>query len=280
MKILLLGGYGMLGTDLRAEFARRGWEVVAPTLEDVDITDPVQVAGCAESAGDWVVNAAAYTAVDKAESEPDSAMMINGLAVGYLGPMAGMAGAKFLHISTDFVFDGSKTEPYDEEDPTNPLGEYGRSKLVGEEQALGHAGVVVRTAWLYGPNGPSFPRTMIRVAREGKPLRVVADQKGCPTYTADLARVIADLIAKDAYPGIYHAVGPEAMTWHEFAVRTLHAAEIEHEVAPISTAEYPTPARRPSYSVLSTAKIAQMGIAPMRPVDEALAEFVARLANV
>jgi dTDP-4-dehydrorhamnose reductase len=277
MKILLIGGYGMLGSDLREEFVRRGWEVVAPTLEEVDITDPIQVAGCAEVAGDWVVNAAAYTAVDKAESEPDEAMMVNGLAVGYLGQMAAMAGSKFLHISTDFVFDGTKTEPYTEDDATNPLGEYGRSKLVGEEQALSHAGVVVRTAWLFGPNGGSFPRTMIRVAREGKPLRVVADQTGCPTYTRDLSRVIADLIAKDAYPGVYHAVGPDTMTWHQFAVRTLEAADIDYEVAPISTADYPTPAKRPAYSVLSTAKIAAMGIAPMRSTDEALAEFVSRL---
>lgn len=277
MKILLIGGYGMLGSDLREEFVRRGWEVVAPTLEEIDITDPIQVAGCAEVAGDWVVNAAAYTAVDKAESEPDEAMMANGLAVGYLGQMAAMAGSKFLHISTDFVFDGTKSEPYTEDDATNPLGEYGRSKLVGEEQALSHAGVVVRTAWLFGPNGGSFPRTMIRVAREGKPLRVVADQTGCPTYTRDLARVIADLIAKDAYPGVYHAVGPDTMTWHQFAVRTLEAAGIDYEVAPISTADYPTPAKRPAYSVLSTAKIAAMGIAPMRPTDEALAEFVSRL---
>lgn len=277
MKILLIGGYGMLGSDLREEFVRRGWEVVAPTLEEVDITDPIQVAGCAEVAGDWVVNAAAYTAVDKAESEPDEAMMVNGLAVGYLGQMAAMAGSKFLHISTDFVFDGTKTEPYTEDDATNPLGEYGRSKLVGEEQALSHAGVVVRTAWLFGPNGGSFPRTMIRVAREGKPLRVVADQTGCPTYTRDLSRVIADLIAKDAYPGVYHAVGPDTMSWHQFAVRTLEAAGIDYEVAPISTADYPTPAKRPAYSVLSTAKIEAMGIASMRRIDEALAEFVSRL---
>lgn len=277
MKILLIGGYGMLGTDLREEFVRRGWDVVAPTLDEVDITDPVQVAACAEMAGDWVVNAAAYTAVDKAESEPDTAMMVNGLSVGYLGQMTAMAGAKFLHVSTDFVFDGSKTEPYTEDDPTNPLGEYGRSKLIGEEQALSHAGIVVRTAWLFGPNGGSFPRTMIRVAREGKPLRVVADQTGCPTYTRDLARVIADLIAKDAYPGVYHAVGPDTMTWHEFAVRTLQAAGIDGNVTPISTADYPTPAKRPAYSVLSTAKIEALGIAPMRPLDEALADFVSRL---
>lgn len=280
MRILLFGGYGMLGTDLRAEFERRGWEVVAPTLEEVDITDPIQVAGCADSGADWVVNAAAYTAVDRAESEPDEALKVNGLAVGYLGQMAAMAGSKFLHISTDFVFDGGKAEPYEEDDPTNPLGEYGRSKLLGEEQALAHSGVVVRTAWLFGPNGGSFPKTMLRVAREGKPLRVVADQTGCPTYTADLARVIADLIEKDAYPGIYHAVGADAMTWHEFAVRTLRTAGIEYEVTPIPTIDYPTPARRPAYSVLSTKKVEALGISKMRPIDEALAEFVSRLPNV
>lgn len=270
----------MLGTDLRSEFARRGWEVVAPSSSEVDITDPVQVAGCAETGADWVVNTAAYTAVDKAESESDAALLLNGMAVGYLGQLCGLTGMKLLHVSTDFVFDGEKQEPYTEEDAVNPLGVYGRSKLEGEERALAATGVVVRTSWLFGPNGNSFPRTMLRAAAAGKTLRVVADQFGKPTYTADLARVIADLIAKDAYPGIYHAAGPEVMTWHEFAVMTLAAGGFDVDIEPIRTSDWPTPARRPAYSALDTSKIEAVGIAPMRPIAEALAELRSRLADV
>lgn len=280
MKILLFGGGGMLGTDLREEFARRDWEVVAPSSSEVDITDPIQVAGCAEVGADWVVNAAAYTAVDKAESDTDSALLLNGVAVGYLGQLCGLTAMKLLQVSTDFVFDGSSSAPYTEDDAVNPLGAYGRSKLEGEDRALAATGVVVRTSWLFGPNGNSFPRTMLRAAAAGKTLRVVADQFGKPTYTRDLARVIADLIAKDAYPGIYHAAGPDAMTWHEFAVMTLNAGGFNVDIEPIRTADWPTPAKRPAYSVLDTGKIESLGIAPMRPISEALAEFVQRLANV
>lgn len=270
----------MLGTDLREEFARRDWEVVAPSSSEVDITDPIQVAGCAEVGADWVVNAAAYTAVDKAESDTDSALLLNGVAVGYLGQLCGLTAMKLLQVSTDFVFDGSSSAPYTEDDAVNPLGAYGRSKLEGEDRALAATGVVVRTSWLFGPNGNSFPRTMLRAAAAGKTLRVVADQFGKPTYTRDLARVIADLIAKDAYPGIYHAAGPDAMTWHEFAVMTLNAGGFNVDIEPIRTADWPTPAKRPAYSVLDTGKIESLGIAPMRPISEALAEFVQRLANV
>ncbi len=280
MKILLFGGGGMLGTDLREEFARRDWEVVAPSSSEVDITDPIQVAGCAEVGADWVVNAAAYTAVDKAESDTDSALLLNGVAVGYLGQLCGLTAMKLLQVSTDFVFDGSSSAPYTEDDAVNPLGAYGRSKLEGEDRALAATGVVVRTSWLFGPNGNSFPRTMLRAAAAGKTLRVVSDQFGKPTYTRDLGRVIADLIAKDAYPGIYHAAGPDAMTWHEFAVMTLNAGGFNVDIEPIRTDDWPTPAKRPAYSVLDTGKIESLGIAPMRPISEALAEFVQRLANV
>lgn len=269
----------MLGSDLVTEFQSRGWEVVAPTLPEVDITDPIQIAGCAEGDFSWVVNAAAYTAVDKAETEPDEAMRVNGLAVGYLGQMAQLASAKFLQISTDFVFDGNQTKPYTEEDRVNPLGVYAQTKCFGEEQALANGAVVVRTAWLFGPNGGSFPRTMIRAARAGKSLRVVADQVGSPTYTADLARTIADLMARDPYPGIYHAAGPDAMSWHEFAQFALTAAGIDAHIEPIRTEDWPTPARRPAYSVLDCSKLASLGIAPMRSINEALSEFVSRLPD-
>ncbi len=273
----------MLGTDLVSELGRRGHEVEATLPEDLDITEPTSMARIASGElghFGWIVNCAAYTAVDKAETEAREATEINTIGAGYVASAAKANGAKLIHIGTDFVFDGSATEPYAEDAPTNPLGVYGRTKRDGEEAVLqNHSNaLVVRTAWLYGPNGNSFPRTMIRAFLAGKKLRVVADQVGCPTYTADLARVLVDLAEKNAFPGIYHAVGPEAMSWHEFAERSIMAwTQRPCEVEPIRTEDWPTPAARPKYSVLGMAKLETLGVATMRPVDEALAEFCGRL---
>ncbi|HWA83683.1 MAG TPA: dTDP-4-dehydrorhamnose reductase [Fimbriimonadaceae bacterium] len=287
-KFLVVGADGMLGTDLAAELRSRGHEVATPSLDQLDIADPESVVRIGELGGfDWVVNCAAYTAVDKAETETREATEVNHLGAGYLAGAVRSVGAKLIHVSTDFVFDGKAAEPYREDAPTHPLGVYGRTKRDGEEAVLANNAnaLIVRTAWLYGPNGNSFPRTIIRAHRAGKALRVVADQTGCPTYTADLARVLVDLAERNAFPGIYHAVGPEAMTWHEFAGRAVRTWQRTHgepegvEIEPIKTEDWPTPAARPKYSVLSTAKIAELGIAPMRPVDEALNEFCLRLAS-
>jgi len=281
----------MLGTDLVAGAQARGHETLAPPLpEDLDITDPTAMArlGSGEFGQfDWVINCAAYTAVDKAETEVREATEINAIGPGYLAEAVKGIGGKLLHIGTDFVFDGTASDPYPEDAPTNPLGVYGRTKRDGEEAVLqaNPNALVVRTAWLYGPNGNSFPRTMIRAFLAGKRLRVVADQTGCPTYTADLSRVLVDLVEKNAFPGIYHAVGPEAMTWHEFAARAIQAWQNLNAatpqgspvIEPIPTEDWPTPAVRPKYSVLGMVKLDQLGIAPMRPVDEALTEFCGRL---
>ncbi len=289
MLVLVVGAKGMLGTDVVEELIRRGHEVCQPGREELDIAEPMhmaRLAACGFGKPEWVINCAAYTAVDKAESEPREAAEANALGPGYLSRATAALGAKLIHISTDFVFDGTATEPYAEDAPTNPLGVYGRTKRDGEEAVL--AGnpnaLVVRTAWLYGPNGNSFPRTMIRAFLAGKQLRVVADQTGCPTYTADLARDIGDLIEKNAFPGIYHAVGPEAMTWHEFALRAIRAWQRTHghleavEIQPIATEDYPTPAARPKYSVLTTGRLDAAGVHRMRSVDAALEEFCVRLA--
>jgi dTDP-4-dehydrorhamnose reductase len=285
MNVLVLGSRGMLGTDLFAELERRGHIVTGVDLPEFDITDPM---ACARLAGgelgqfDWVINCAAYTAVDKAETEVRLATEVNALAPGYIATAVQGIGAKLIHISTDFVFDGESIDPYTEDMQTNPLGVYGRTKRDGEEAVLSNNpnAIVVRTAWLYGPNGPSFPRTMIRAFVAGKQLRVVSDQVGCPTYTADLARVIIDLIEKNAFPGIYHAVGPEAMSWYEFTLHTLEAWGAGRIVVePIKTEDWPTPAVRPKYSVLSTKKLEALGIARMRPVREALEEFCAHLGT-
>jgi dTDP-4-dehydrorhamnose reductase len=288
MNVIVVGARGMLGTDLVAELVRREHTVTALDVQEIDITDPMSIAKLASGEfgeADWVINCAAYTAVDKAETETRQATEINTLGPGYLASSVQGIGARLIHISTDFVFDGTATEPYSEEMPTNPLGVYGRTKRDGEDAVLSNNGnaIIVRTAWLYGPNGGSFPRTMIRAYLAGRELKVVADQVGCPTYTADLARVIVDLAEKNAFPGIYHAVGLDAMNWHEFALRAiqtwnrLHDNNSEVAIAPLRSEDWPTPAARPKYSVLSTEKLRGLGIEPMRSVEEALADFCARL---
>jgi len=292
MKAIVLGDKGMLGTDLVIELVSRGHEVVGLDLPDFDIAKPEDcariVSGEFDEKLDVVFNCAAYTAVDKAEIERDAAFMVNGLGPGYLAQSCAMAGLRLVHIGTDFVFDGLKSEPYTEDDVTNPLGVYGESKLQGEKAVLALGGTVVRTAWLFGPNGASFPRTMIRAWLAEKPLSVVSDQIGSPTYTGELARVLVDVAEKNPPSGLYHAAGPEAMTWHEFATRaiTLYRDEIlkgdqEVEIAAIQTSDWPTPARRPTYSVLSFDKLAEQDIARMPPVQDSLKEFVNRLpANI
>jgi dTDP-4-dehydrorhamnose reductase len=281
--MLVTGARGMLGTDLRAVAESQGWQVLAPTRTELDITDPVACARIA--AGEfgkpqWVVNCAAYTAVDLAESHLQEAVELNTLAPAYLSNVAGLIGARFLHLSTDFVFAGTEPRELTEDDPTAPLGVYGRSKRDGEAGVLEThpAAVVVRTAWLFGPHGNCFPRTMIRLHLANRPLRVVADQHGNPTYTVDLAHTLLHLIGKEPPGGIYHAAGPETTTWHDFAERAIEAwTGVRPAIEPISTEDYPTPAKRPKHSALATQKLRSMGIPEMRPLNEALADFCLRL---
>jgi dTDP-4-dehydrorhamnose reductase len=291
LNVLVVGASGMLGSDLVSELQGRGHEVAGPSSRELDITDPTSVARLA--AGEfgefeWLINCAAYTAVDRAEAEVDQAIALNALAPGYLARACALSGKKLLHVSTDFVFDGEAGEPYTEEAPTNPLGVYGRTKRQGEEAVLATGPFLVcRTAWLYGPRGHCFPKTMIKAWIAEKPLRVVSDQFGNPTFTGDLARVLGDLVERDPFPGIYHTAGPEVLDWREFAVRTLEAyQEVTQQtldrnprelVSAIATADWPTPAKRPPFSALSFEKAAALGVAPMRPVHDALRDFVRRL---
>ncbi len=287
MKILVIGGSGMLGSDLCEDLRARGHEVQAPSSTDFDITDPDTSARLALSRGsyDWCLNCAAYTAVDKAETEIRTATELNAFGPGYLAGACSVAAIKLLHLSTDFVFDGRTAAPYTEDDETSPLGVYGRTKRDGELAVLSsHSNsLIVRTSWLYGLNGRCFPKTMIAAWEGGKTLRVVSDQTGCPTYTVDLARTVTDLVERNAYPGIYHACGPTVTNWHAFAVSAVATWKDKTgdsrpiEIEPIPTGAYPTPATRPHYSVLNTAKVRDLGIAPMRPLADALKEFAARL---
>ena len=278
----------MLGSELVSELNGRGHGVEAPTRDEINIADPVSVASLASREFDWCFNCAAYTAVDQAEYEPDGAIAANALGPSYLARVCHMAGARLMHLSTDFVFDGSSEEPYTEEQPTNPLGVYARSKRDGEEAVLGSNpdAIVVRTAWLYGANGRCFPKTMIAAWLAGKRLRVVSDQVGSPTYAADLAVELALIAESGLAGGVYHAAGPDIMSWHDLAMLAIETYRDEVlrearqvDIEAISTADWPTPARRPLFSALSSQKLAFAGIGPMRSTKEAMLEFVHRIGK-
>ncbi len=254
MKVLIVGGKGQLGRGLAAT-APADAEIVCHDIDTLDITDKAAVESVvADVKPGLVLNAAAYTAVDKSETDEDAAFAVNATAVGILADAARGAGARFVHVSTDFVFDGASGSPYKPDAPTNPLGVYGRTKLAGEKLA-GPDALIVRTAWVYAPTGGNFVRTMLRLMGEKPEVRVVADQIGTPTYAPGLARALW-MLAKQGLTGIHHFTDAGAASWYDFAVAIQEeglAAGLLHKavpVIPITTAEFPTPAPRPSYSVL------------------------------
>jgi len=254
----------MLGTELAELLASRGIGYVG-TDRELDIRDPAALEAFARGRGiGWIVNCAAYTAVDKAEDEEELARSLNAAGPGNLGRLAAAIGASALHFSTDYVFDGSGSRPYREEDPLSPLGAYGRTKAEGEEllRAACPSSVILRTAWLYGRHGPNFVRTMLRLMGERERVGVVADQRGSPTWAADLAlAALAVLSAPAPRFGTYHFTDAGEATWHEFALeierlgRACGILARPCEVAPLTSAEYPAKTRRPAYSVLAKEKI-------------------------
>lgn len=250
----------MAGTDLHAELANRGEQVTALSRTDLDITDSRAVNACIEEhAPSVIVNCAAYTKVDQAESEESAANAINGSSVELLAAAANRAGALLVQISTDFVFDGSKTSPYEDTDQTNPLSAYGRSKLLGEIAAT-HAErhLIVRTSWLFGVHGANFVEAIRNQVRKGNPLRVVSDQRGKPTYTPHLANAIIRLAVADTR-GVMHYADDDECSWFDFA----SAIAGDYPVTPVSSDEFPRPAKRPAYSVLSTERYQRVtGVAP------------------
>ncbi|OOC13809.1 dTDP-4-dehydrorhamnose reductase [Dickeya dadantii] len=270
MKVLLTGANGQLGRCFQDRLPD-GWSVLATDTDSLDITDEAQVQATVKSwQPDAIVNAAAYTAVDKAESEPALAARINVAGPEYLARAARQLGARFIHVSTDYVFDGTSTRPYSETDATHPLGVYGQTKLDGERAVLkvNPAAQIVRTAWVFSEYGNNFVKTMLRLGRERDTLGVVADQRGCPTYAGDIASAIITLLQQQADAGLYHFCGDEEVSWHDFA-SAIFAIAGEQQVltrAPvinaITTEQYPTPAARPAYSTLDCDKIARFGIQP------------------
>jgi dTDP-4-dehydrorhamnose reductase len=262
MNILLLGCRGQVGWELERALAPLG-DLTALDREGANLSDPAGVGRVVLDARPAVVvNAAAYTAVDRAESESELAQRINAEAVGAIGAAAERLGALVVHYSTDYVFDGEKHGAYVETDATGPLGAYGRSKLAGEQAlaASGAAHLVFRTSWVYGARGANFLLTMLRLARERPALRVVADQTGAPTWSRDIASATAAVVARygageRAASGVYHMAGGGETTWHGFAERILCIAGLTTPVEPIPTSGYPTPARRPRNSRLDTGRL-------------------------
>ena len=255
MKILLTGRNGQVGSELARELAALG-EVAATDRSTLDLADADSIRGVVHEAKPQViVNAAAYTAVDQAESQAELAMQVNGVAPGVIAEEARRCGALLVHYSTDYVFDGEKSAPYTEEDPAAPLSVYGRSKLEGEARirSSGCRHLIVRTSWVYGPRGRNFYLTVARKAAAGEPLRVVSDQRGVPTTSAFLAEYTLALMRKDA-GGIVNLVPSGETSWFGFAREIVRAIGAASEVQPITTDQYPAAARRPRNSVLSNAK--------------------------
>ncbi len=273
-RILIIGDQGQVAWELKRALATLGevtcvGRTTAPYA--LDLAKPDTIAPLVESIQpDWIINAAAYTAVDKAEQEEPLATTINGTAVGVLAKAAKSVGALLVHYSTDYVFDGTATQPYTEDAQTNPQSAYGRSKLAGEEaiHAADTPYLILRTSWVYGARGHNFMRTIRRLAREREELCIVADQTGSPTWSRHIAEATGQMLAQlslnpeawQAKSGTYHLVSGGQCSWHDFAHRIVEAQRAQEaipcqRVTPIATQEYPVPAPRPQYSVLNTGKL-------------------------
>jgi dTDP-4-dehydrorhamnose reductase len=239
---------------VRAAALAAGHEPVALSRAELDISDRAAVVSAVAAAQpDAILNCAAYTNVDGAEADPDAAGAVNATGPGYLAEAAASSGAWLVHVSTDYVFDGTKRSPYLESDPTGPRSVYGSTKLLGEraiQVAAPGSHTIVRTSWLFGTAGPCFPATMLRRAGEHDTLTVVDDQVGCPTYTGHLAPALVELATDTRAPGVMHLAASGDCSWYQFAVEIMRATNTSVEVRPCTTAEFPRPAARPAYSVL------------------------------
>ena len=277
---VIFGSNGMLARAVKAELAGRGINFIGLDLPECDLIRGADVAGVFQRFQPTLVfNCAAHTRVDACEKEFPLAEAINGYAVGTLAEMAKAFDARLIHVSTDFVFDGKFTRPYRPDDRPAPIQAYGRSKLIGEkmiQQIQPRSWAVIRTAWLFGVGGASFPRTMVEIGRQGKPLRVVNDQVGCPTYTEDLASAMVDMsLVEDS--GVFHCTNSNPTNWFDFAVETLNVFKVKADIQPVSTTQYlasrPQQALRPSYSVLDCSTLEAAIGRKMRPWQDTLGDF-------
>jgi dTDP-4-dehydrorhamnose reductase len=279
LNILLTGRNGQVGSELAVALQPLG-TVVATDRRALDLADPNSIRNAVRDAKPGViVNSAAYTAVDKAETEEPLAMRINGEAPGVLAEEAKRLGALLVHYSTDYVFDGKKDRPYVEDDAPAPAGAYGRTKLEGEKRirASGCRHLIVRTAWVYGEGG-NFVRAILRQASQGNPLRVVNDQFGAPTWARDIAQVSAQLIHEGAQ-GTFHVSAAGVASWYDVALEVLRLSALQVDVRPVSTTEYGARAPRPGYSVLDNGKLAAAGIALIADWQSRLARYLDALKS-
>jgi dTDP-4-dehydrorhamnose reductase len=278
MKILIVGGRGMLGTDLMKAFSSVH-DTTEMDLPELDITQLEQChAKLKKFRADVVINAAAFTQVDACEAREKEAFLVNGDGAGNLAIAAAASGAMLVHYSTDYVFDGQKEAAYVEEDLPNPQNVYGKSKMLGETLIREHCPnhLILRTSWLFGPNGNNFIRTIVNAARKGNPLRVVNDQKGSPSYSKDLAAQTLRMIAAGCR-STYHVTNSGYCTWYELASEAVAWAGMQSiPIAPVSSSEFPRPALRPANSVLANAHLERDGLLLMRPWQAAVREYVER----
>lgn len=275
----MLGGSGQLGGDVGDAARRQGNSVSAPSHEACDITDPEAVERVITAIRpDAVINCAGWTRVDAAEEYEYEAELVNSTAAGIVAGACAVAGVRLCHISTDYVFDGTATAPIDESAPTAPRSAYGRTKLHGElavrERCPDH--LIVRASWLFGRAGPNFVLTILRLAAERSELRVVADQRGAPTWTGHLAPAVLRLI-EIGPPGTYHLTNSGVTTWYDLALAAIRARGMDTDVIPITTAEYPTPAERPAYSVLDNRRWRELGEPPLPAWEAGLSSYLASL---
>lgn len=274
-KVLITGANGQLGKELVELFTEKGFEVYGFGRDKMDITNQVQVQEIIGAVKpDIVIHSAAHTQVDLAESEPDQAFLINAYGTRNVTVAAEAVGAKLVYVSTDYVFDGTNDEPYNEFSPTSPLGVYGKSKLAGEQfvRDLHSKFFIVRTSWVYGKHGANFVKTMLKLGKERKELSVVADQRGCPTYTLDLANAILELVDTQKY-GVYHVSNSGSCSWYEFAKEIFEISEMKVQVNPCTTADFPRPAARPANSVFEHMSIKLNNFSSIRHWREALNSF-------
>ena len=279
MKILITGAYGMLGSDLREVLKDN--ELIITGSKDLDITKENNVLQFIEDKKpEIVINAAAYTNVDNCETDYDNAYLVNAIGPKNLAVACNKLNIPLIHVSTDYVFDGSKTTPLSEEDKLGPKTAYGKTKLEGEKfvQENTKKYFILRTAWLFGLNGKNFVKTMINLSKKNNLLKVVNDQKGCPTYCYDLAMAIKQLLNSDKY-GIYHLTNKGELSWYDFAKKIFELSNITINVKPVTTEEFPRPAPRPHYSVLSNQKWINAGFSPMRNYEDALKDYLSLLKS-
>lgn len=281
MKVLVTGVKGQLGYDVVNELEKRGMEAVGVDIEEMDITDAQSVERVLnEAAPDAVIHCAAYTAVDAAEEQEEICRRVNADGTRNIAKVCRELDIKMIYISTDYVFDGQGTRPWEPEDTRKPLNVYGQTKYEGElaVQELLEKYFIVRIAWVFGINGKNFIKTMLRLAETNKRLTVVNDQYGSPTYTYDLARLLVDMVLTEKY-GVYHATNEGICTWYEFACEIFKQAGIDMEVVPVTAAEYQAKAKRPENSRMSKDKLTDNGFDRLPPWQDALKRYLEAIRN-